>query len=85
MVSGGNIVVRGSLELLLPVLLVPERLQVSLGLVAIVSDEYKLMPLSVFVLPHLLFFRMFESDMDFDDRIDDWLPDLQFTLTCCCS
>jgi hypothetical protein len=37
----------------------------------IVSDENKLMPLSVLTLPHLLNLRMFESGMDFDVRIDD--------------
>lgn len=32
------------------------------------------MPLSVFMLPHLLNLRMFVSGIDFDARIDDCVP-----------
>ena len=52
-------------------LLLPEMLIESLFLNVIVSFENKLMPLSVLTLPHLLNFRIFESGMDFDERIDD--------------
>lgn len=43
-------------------------------LIVEVSEQNKLIPLSVFMLPHLLVFRKFESGNDLDVRIDDWVP-----------
>ena len=72
MTSGGNICVRAGFVMLLLLLL--EILIASRGFIVIVSDENKLMPLSVFMLPHLLILRIFESGNDFDVRIDDCVP-----------
>lgn len=55
-------------------LLLLEILIASLCFSVIVSDEIRLMPLSVFMLPHLLNLRMFESGIDFDVRIEDCAP-----------
>lgn len=72
MTSGGNIWVRGRVILLL---LLPEML-IAPSLCRMVSDETKLMPLSVLTLPpHFGYFRMLESGIDFDVRIDDCVPE----------
>lgn len=55
-------------------LLLLEILIASLCFSVIVSEEIRLMPLSVFMLPHLLNLRMFVSGIDFDVRIEDCVP-----------
>lgn len=79
MTSGGNICDRCAFIMLL----LFEILIASLCLRVIVSDEMRLMPLSVFMLPHLLNLRMFESDIDFDVRIDDCVPAIKHVSDLC--
>lgn len=53
-------------------LLLLDVLIASFGFIVIVSDENKLIPLSVFMLPHFWFLRIFESGNDFDVRMKLW-------------
>lgn len=59
-------------ETLLLVLL--DKLMESFCLVIVMSDDVKLIPLSVYMLPHLLDLLIFDSGIDLDARIDDCVP-----------
>lgn len=71
--SGGGI--RDRVGLLdVPLLALLDKLMESFCLVIVVSEDVKLIPLSVYMLPHLLNLLIFESGIDLDARIEDCEP-----------
>lgn len=74
MQSGGGIFDLGLPQCAEVLLALLDRLMESFCFVVIVSDENKLIPLSVHTLPHLLNLLMLDSGIDLDARIEDWVP-----------
>lgn len=70
--SGGNI--RDRIFVETPLLALLDKLTESFCLVIVMSDDVKLIPLSVYMLPNLLDLLRFDSGKDLDARIDDCVP-----------
>lgn len=80
--SGGGI--RDLVGLLdVPLLALLDKLMESFCLVIVVSEDVKLIPLSVYMLPHLLNLFIFDSGMDLDARIEDCEPLCEKILEIC--
>lgn len=80
--SGGGILdLVGLLDV--PLLALLDKLMESFCLVIVVSEDVKLIPLSVYMLPHLLNLFIFDSGMDLDARIEDCEPLWKKSLEIC--